>query len=160
VHRGFGNARARPDRGGHAGVEHGEQDVGRGVLGTVRGGDRGGRSTSWRSLGAWEVASFADQVWVPTGGRKEGGRIVASRASYWALEAVLGGVYLVRERMVGRQGSRKGRNRGGQQQIFERGGRHRPSSPSSPSTCCQECCSTKHVYSERVRVLERSVRWL
>jgi hypothetical protein len=28
VHRGFGNARARSDRGGHGDVEHGERDVG------------------------------------------------------------------------------------------------------------------------------------
>jgi hypothetical protein len=42
--------------------------------------------------------------WVPTGGRKEGGRRVAPMANHWALVAVLG-CPRVREHVQGRKGS-------------------------------------------------------
>jgi hypothetical protein len=41
------------------------------------------------AYGAREVTSLLTKVWVPTGRGKEGGRMVASGASYWAMMAVL-----------------------------------------------------------------------
>jgi hypothetical protein len=105
VHESAGNGSACPGRGGHEHGEHGHVRCRAGLASGPCGVQRGVTGIpQGAAYGASEVASLLTEVWVPTGGRKEGGRRVVSMANHWAMVAVQG-------RKVSRRG-RKGKTEG------------------------------------------------